>query len=515
VRIFLVYISLILGAVSASAQTSLIPQPKTILWSAGAWSIPTNSEICYHRNAARSARWLQKLVSPISHTKLQESSTCKNGTWSITLEPKLKSLGPEGYHLRVSTHGVKIASSTDVGLFYAIQTLRQLLPAEVELSQVSIKASLPFVEIKDSPAYSWRGSMLDVARSFYGVDYVKHHIDRMALFKLNRLHLHLTDDQGWRIEIKSYPNLTQHGGSSAVKGGSAGFYTQAQYKEIQKYASDRYVTVIPEIEMPGHIYAALASYPELNCANFENLSPRRATPPNLYDGIRVKWNSLCLEKPEVETFITKVLKEISQITDGPWIHIGGDEVEVPGYEKFVMSADKELRQLGKTPIGWEEILNAKVDANTIAQVWTDNAPASMNPKIISLCQNFYLDHSNTPDQGLPNDWCKHDGVSLEDLYGFTFKDPRNTLGIEAPLWTEFANNPAEADDRLWPRLTAAAEVAWTDESNRQIKDFRTRLGAFRKRMDLMGLQFFETPTVKWTRGPRSEAPRSVFFDFVP
>jgi hexosaminidase len=356
--------------------------------------------------------------------------------------------------------------------------------------------------------------MLDVARSFYGVEYVKQHIDRMALFKLNRLHLHLTDDQGWRIEIKSYPNLTNHGGSGAVNGGDAGFYTQAQYKEIQKYASDRYITVIPEIEMPGHIYAALASYPELNCPNLENLSPRRATPPELYTGVNVKWNSLCIDQPEVTSFVSSVLQEISEITQGPWIHIGGDEAEVSYYENFISFVDGEVYRLGKTPIGWEEILSAHTNKKTIAQIWTDDAPSLDNQKIISLCENFYLDQSNTPAENLPNDWCKR-GVSLEDVYGFTVKNYRNVLGIEAPVWTEFANNQGQVDDRLWPRLAASAEVAWTPEANRKIKEFRSRLAVFGERFDLMGIHFFETPTVNWVRGAPSKTPTSIFFGFTP
>lgn len=505
----------LLGISSALAKTALIPQPQAIGWGGGNWSIPSRSQICYNPLAANSVRWLQKLIAPLSKVTTKETSNCKKASWSITLDPQFKSSDPEGYRLRISSNGVEIVSSTQVGLFYALQTLRQLLPPEVEQASKVRNYFLPFVEVEDSPLYSWRGSMLDVARSFYDVEYVKHHIDRMALFKLNRLHLHLSDDQGWRIEIKSYPNLTMHGGSGAVKNGRAGFYTQEQYQEIQKYARDRNITIIPEIEMPGHIYAALASYPELNCAGFENLSPRLATPPQLYQGVRVKWNSLCLEKLEVKKFVSAVLREVSEITDGPWIHIGGDEVDVNGYSQFISFVEGEVSRYGKITIGWEEILQASIGAKSIAQIWQKDSSATGNSKIISLCQFFYLDHSNTPAQSLPNDWCKQGGVSLEDLYGFTIKDMRNVLGIEAPIWTEFANTPQEVDDRVWPRLAAAAEVSWSLESRREISDFRSRLGAMGKRFDLMGIHFYESPTVRWTRGARSETPRSVFFGFAP
>lgn len=514
-RIFIACLFLLFVTPSAFAKVPIIPQPKSTQWSNSDWLIPDRSQICYQRGTGISARWLQKLVSPFTKVTAREMSVCKKSAWSIVLDPNLKYLGNEGYRLSVSRRGVVIASSSNTGLFYAIQTLRQLLPAEVEQSQTKSNQYLPIVQIEDAPLYTWRGSMLDVARSFYGVEYIKHHIDRMALFKLNRLHLHLTDDQGWRIEIKKYPNLTSHGGSGSVQGGRTGFYTQDEYKEIQKYARDRYITIIPEIEMPGHIYAALSSYPELNCANLENLSPRLAIPPELYRGTKVKWNSLCLEKAEVKTFVSDVLQEISKITEGPWIHIGGDEVDVDDYGKFISFVDEEIYRLGKITIGWQEILQAPTDSKTLAQIWMEDVPNTGKSKIISLCENFYLDHSNTPDQGLPNDWCKQDGVSLENLYGFTSKGKLNVLGIEAPLWTEFAHTPNEADDRIWPRLAATAEVAWSLDARREITDFRSRLALFGTRLDLMGIRYFETPTVTWVRGPRSEAPKSIFFNFTP
>jgi hexosaminidase len=498
----------------ATAKISLIPQPQDIRWGNGNWSIPAKSEICYQSTAVTAAKWLQKLVQPLTKVTLVEMHKCKTGSWFVHLDPKLKSLGNEGYKLQISRKGVLISSAHPGGLFYAIQTLRQLLPAVIEVSQAG-NGRLPIIEISDFPVFSWRGSMLDVARSFFDVEYVKHHIDRMALFKLNRLHLHLTDDQGWRIEIKSYPNLTQHGGSGAVKNGRSGYYTQAQYKEIQKYAKDRHIVVIPEIEMPGHSYAALSSYPELNCPNFENLSPRLATPPELYQGVRVKWNRLCIEKPEVKSFVSSVLREISEMTDGPWIHFGADEVNITNIDKFIDFVDTKIYSLGKVPIGWEEVLQFRINPKTIAQLWTKSDSSTANPKIISLCQYFYLDHSNDSNQNLPNDWCKKDGVSLEDLYAFSIKDKSNILGIEAPLWTEFAHTTHEADDRLWPRLTAAAEIAWSQETQREIKDFRLRLGSFGERFDLMGIHFFETPTVQWIRASQSDKPRSIFFNFSP
>lgn len=507
----LVFLLLVISQL-ALAESAIIPQPKNAHWGTDSWSIPKESEICFSSGAESSVRWLQKLIAPLTNGVSTEGLACKKASWVLQLDSALKSLGEEGYRLSVSGKGVVLSSSTNTGLFYAIQTLRQLLPAELELSQPFKNGVLPYVEIEDAPLYSWRGSMLDVARSFYSVAYVKQHIDRMALFKLNRLHLHLTDDQGWRIEIKAYPNLTRHGGAGAVTGGSAGFYTQEDYKEIQRYASDRKIIVIPEVDMPGHIYAALASQPELNCENFTNITVRKATPPQLYPGTEVKWNSLCIEKDEVKAFATTVLQELAAMTQGPWIHIGGDEAELVNYDKFVSSLAEKVYKFGKTPVGWQEILNANIKARTIGQIWTHDPVNSSNPQILSYCDRFYFDHSNTPAEALPNDWCKKGGVSLEDTYGFTFKGGPNNIGIEAAVWTEWANNTDQMDDRLWPRLAASAEVSWTSESRRDVVDFHSRLAPFGKRFDLMGIHFYETPTVQWIRAKRSMNANSVFLD---
>ena len=501
----------------ADASVSILPKPKVLQLGKGGWIIPETSEICYSPGAHRSAKWLKKLTANITESHLQRMSNCKSGAWRIELVPNLRTLGDEGYKLKINNNGVSISSSSEAGLFYGLQTLRQLLPAQIELSKKLENVELPTLEMEDSPSFAWRGSMLDLARNFFGVDDIKNHLERMALFKLNRLHLHLTDDQGWRIEIKAYPELAKHGGQGSVAGGRSGFLTQRQYIDLQQYAADRHIVIIPEIDMPGHSYAALASIPDLNCPGFANLSPMRAKPPQLYDGVEVHWNSLCLEKATTKIYVQKVLQEISAITKGPWIHVGGDEVANPKYGSFMKFVESLVYRLGKTPMGWQEMVSSDFSprATTIAQMWHQSDVEINSPKIMSGCNLFYLDQSNTPDENLPNDWCQKGGVSLEQTYSFTSQGIQNVIGVEAPVWTEYANQSAQLDDRIWPRLAAVAEVAWSEQSQRNIDDFHTRLAVFGERFDAMGIEFFKTPTVPWVRGPISKSPQSVFLKFDP
>ncbi|HEX5581241.1 MAG TPA: family 20 glycosylhydrolase, partial [Gemmatimonadaceae bacterium] len=227
--------------------------------------------------------------------------------------------GAEGYMVDVTPERVTIEASEPAGLFYGLQTLRQMAPAGVEHKATLWRTvRIPAGRVTDAPRFTWRGAMLDVSRHFLEVDEVKRYIDLMALYKLNRLHLHLSDDQGWRIEIRSWPNLARHGGATEVGGGKGGYYTQAQYSDIVAYAAARHITVVPEIDMPGHTNAALSSYPELNCDG-------KAPPP--YFGVRVGFSALCVEREAVTRFVDDVVRELAPLTPGPWIHLGGDEVE--------------------------------------------------------------------------------------------------------------------------------------------------------------------------------------------
>lgn len=500
-----------------NSEPAIIPLPANITWGNDSYEVPLINTICYNEGAEEAASWLNELLDAAGvDAGLSKGDAC--GNWQVTIDPGLEDdLGEEGYLLDINEDGVAMMSATEAGMFYAVQTLRQFLPAEIEQGSIATSSiQLREVQIKDRPNYSWRGTMVDLARSFSDLDYLKRHVDRMALYKLNRLHLHLTDDQGWRIEIKSKPKLTEIGSKSSVEGGRSGFLTQEDYLELQEYASKRNIIIIPEIDMPGHIYSALVSYPELNCAENSNINPKKATPPDLYSGYEVGWSRFCLEKPETYDFVAEVIEEIAQITKGPWIHIGGDEIEDPLYETFVVKADSIVRENGKITIGWEEVTKAEVDESLISQNWHGKAESVVeNIKVIeSICTNFYLDHANFPGQENTLNWCKEDGVSIEDVYSFK-SEKENVIGVEAPVWTEHVLNDEMMDDRFWPRTVAVAEVAWTPEAERNFSDFVERLAKQGKRLNEMGIHFHPSPEVEWTESEKASNPNTVFSDFDP
>ncbi|MCR6661792.1 MAG: beta-N-acetylhexosaminidase [Luteimonas sp.] len=406
------------------------------------------------------------------------------------------SLGEEGYRLVVGDD-IRLSASSDVGLLYAVQSLRQLLPA-----QLQPEYRLPRVEINDVPAYGWRGLSLDVARSFLSVDYLEKTIDRMAFFKLNRLHLHLTDDQGWRIEIKAYPKLTEIGGASAVEGGRSGFYTQDELKHLVAYAQARGITIVPEVDLPGHTQAALASYNELACDDVTNLAP--------YSGLEVGFSVLCLEKPDVVyPFVRTVLEEVLAIFPSQEIHVGGDEIKHPLYADFVSRAAAMVDEMGRTAIFWEEASVGDTKPNVLFQFWNDGydiaaAVEEGHPLVLSPCSYFYIDHGNYAGQPQTYDWCRKEGVPLARLYSFDPSPFKTAVGIEAALWTELVHTDAAADNRLWPRLAAAAEVAWSPGGKRSYEGFVQRMGALRPHLDAMGVQYHPEPDLGWDEAGRED-----------
>jgi len=307
-------------------------------------------------------------------------------------------LGEEGYVLSIGKKVINISAKSVAGCFYGIQTLLQTIPAgETTVLPMEIATGT----IRDFPEYGYRGAMLDVARHFFSVEDVKRFIDFLATYKMNVLHLHLSDDQGWRIEIKSWPKLTEIGGSTEVGGGEGGFYTQEQYTEIVKYAQERNIMIIPEIDMPGHTNAALASYPELNCNG-------KAT--ELYTGIEVGFSTLCTNKEITYQFVDDVVREISAITPGPYFHIGGDESHVTAHDDYVYFINRVqdiVLKHGKKVIGWDEIANATLVEDAVVQFWADVKNITMGVEkgvkvIMSPAKKIYLDmqYDSTTHLGL-------------------------------------------------------------------------------------------------------------------
>jgi hypothetical protein len=296
--------------------------------------------------AAAVGRYLARLVRTVEAPAPPRVETGveapRDGSIHLSLGAPAERVGDEGYELTVTTRQITLAAAGAAGLFYGVQTLRHLLPPSVEYEAPRRRTlRVAPVHIVDKPRFAWRGAMLDVARHFFTVEDVKRYIDLLALLKINRLHLHLSDDQGWRIEIKSWPNLATHGGSTEVGGGPGGFYTQEQFADVVAYAAERFITIVPEIDMPSHINAAMASYPELNCAGVA---------PPLYTGIEVGFSAMCVDKEITYTFLDDVVREISALAKGPYFHIGGDEVKkltAEQYKRFIERAQTIVQSHGR------------------------------------------------------------------------------------------------------------------------------------------------------------------------
>jgi hexosaminidase len=412
-------------------------------------------------------------------------------------------LGDEGYELRVSPGEVTLSAGKPEGLFRGVQTLRQLLPPAIEKPATQPGPwEIPAVAIRDKPRFAWRGAMLDVSRHFFKVADVKRYIDEIAYYKLNRLHLHLSDDQGWRIEIKSWPKLATHGGSLQVGGGPGGFYTQADYAEIVAHAQSRYMTVIPEIDMPGHTNAALASYAELNC---------NGTAPALYTGIDVGFSSFCTNKDVTYKFIDDVVRELAAITPGPYIHIGGDEAHSTpeaSYKPFIARVQEIVQAHGKRMIGWGEI--AKIDGlspQSLVQHWTDDAnlprlAAAAGAKVImSPATRVYLDMKYTPATTLGQDWAARievkDGYSWDPATFIQGVTEEQIIGIEAPIWTETLPTMSELAYMAFPRLPGCAEIGWSSAKGRGWEEYRQRLATHGPRLAAMNVNYYRSPQVEW------------------
>ena len=431
----------------------------------------------------------------------------------------------EAYELEITEDRIKITSSGKPGLFYGVQTLLQLLPVEIHHSSVQqVQWKIPQGVIKDFADYSYRGSMLDVARHFIPVEDVKFYIDQMAQLKLNYLHLHLTDDQGWRIEIKSWPKLTEIGGSTEVGGGEGGFYTQEQYADIVKYAAERFITIVPEVDMPGHTNSALASYGELNPGvnlpdgNFESVNNqpldyqmplRNPQASELYTGIEVGWSTFAPKLALTYAFVDSVVREISEISPGPYFHIGGDEslvTEKEDYVYFIERVQDIVSKYGKTSIGWDEVATAKLLPGNVAQFWAEEENAELakdqgNRLLMSPAKKIYLDMQYDSTSRIGLHWAAY--VELDSAYlwepttytnGISKED---ILGIEAPLWTETVTNREDINYLAFPRLAASAEIAWTTKESRSWEGFSRRISIQGKRWEIQGVGFYKSPKIAW------------------
>jgi hexosaminidase len=411
-------------------------------------------------------------------------------------------LGEEGYELVVETDGISLHAPRPAGLFHGIQTIRQLLPPAIEAhTQQSGPWQMDRATIQDIPRFGWRGVVLDVARHFFSVADVKRLIDQMAYYKFNILHIHLTDDQGWRLMIHSWPRLAEYGGTTDFTGGRGGFYTQEEYRQIVEYGSAHYIEVIPEVDMPAHVNSALASYDVLNDSGV-------ARP--LYTRYEGGSSSLAIHKEVTYQFLEDTLREIAALTPGPYIHIGGDEAHSTNetdYKIFIDRVQKIVQGLGKQCIGWEEISRADLLPDTIVQYWwqaplAQEAARRGHKLIFSPASKIYLDIKYDASNSLGLDWTKQ-YIEVRDSYDW---DPANilegvteesVLGVEAALWTETIVTVDDLDTMLFPRLPACAEIGWTPREKRDWEDYSLRLANHGQRLAAMGIKFYRSPQVDW------------------
>lgn len=495
-----------------SSMHSIIPAPATFEPAAsGSFTLPPTTAILVRGNdagAAGVARYLAALIRNVEQTEPARVDTNvdapRDGSIHLSLDASPAAVGDEGYELVVTPQRATIAARQPAGLFYGVQTLRHLLPPSIEYEAArGRKLSIPVVRIVDRPRFAWRGAMLDVARHFFTVDDVKRYIDLIALLKINRLHLHLADDQGWRIEIASWPNLTTHGGSTEVGGGHGGFYTQQQFADLVAHANARFITIVPEIDMPGHTNAALASYAELNCDG---------KAPALYTGIEVGFSALCVDKDVTYRFIDDVVREISSVAKSPYFHIGGDEVKKltpQQYAAFIERVQGIVTAHGLRMVGWDEIAPVNLLPASIVQHWrpktTPREAAGKGVKfILSPADRVYLDMKYDAATALGLNW-----AGMFDVRHAYDWDPARLLdgipepailGVEAPLWSETLANIRDVEFMAFPRLAAVAEIGWTPAAARTWEEFRVRLGAQAPRWTALGVNFYRSAQVPWMEG---------------
>ena len=517
---------LLIAVCNYAQRSAIIPLPKFLLEKTGSFTLSEKVYVVYADNNLRElASYAIAGIKEMNGVQLQS----RTGLWqqenaktmNLIIDTTVKT-NNEGYWLEVKSSQINIKANGTQGLFYGIQTLLQLLPQNGN-------NKIPCVEITDEPRFTWRGMLFDNCRHMFSVAFIKKFIDQLAFHKLNKLHLHLTDDQGWRIEIKKYPKLQEIAayrngtqfindkrGTDSIRYG--GYYTQEQIKEIVAYASSRYVEVIPEIEMPGHSVAAITAYPYLACntASFENGKPFE---------VRKNWgvskDLYCAGNDTVFTFLQDVLTEVMQLFPSKYIHIGGDEAPHDAWKKchrcqkrikaeglkdeaalqswFIRRIEKFINANGKHIIGWEEIMLGGVSQNATVQSWLGvesglKAARQGNDVILSPYSHLYFDGYQAKDAIEPRAigyW-----VPLDTVYVFepihpdlTGEEAKHILGAQANLWTEFIDSEAYFEYMVYPRIAALSEMVWTPKSKKNFTNFKVRLQMQYQRYAKQGLHF--------------------------
>lgn len=522
----------------AADSIYIIPQPVKVVTHEGNFILPKNITIVVNSGVKEVdemvKQFSEKLTQATGYSISVNNGDKKNSSSTIHLLLNKKNeaiLGDEGYELEVNSDGVLIRANRPAGLYYGLKTLNQLLPKEIESRSIikGVEWKIPFVNITDYPRFQWRGMMFDVSRHFFTKQQVKDFIDNMVKFKYNMLHLHLTDDQGWRIQIESLPKLTEVGAWRAPRVGRwtefskptpdepktyGGFYTHDDIKEIIQYAADRFVTILPEIDIPGHSLAAVASYPELSCtpgtyqvnSGDKFMVWEKGTFYGLID------NTLCPANEATYTFLDKVFTEVAALFPFEYIHIGGDEAYKGYWEKsnevkkmmkkeglknmdevqsyFIKRVQKIVNSKGKKIIGWDEILDGGLASGATVMSWRGMkggvAAAKMNHHVVMTPNDFaYFDlYQGDPVAEPPT----YSSVLLNKAYQFDPVppgiDPSFILGGQCNLWSERLNTMRHAEYMLWPRALATAESVWSPLASKDWNNFYHRVEKQFERFDV-------------------------------
>ncbi|MCC6240227.1 MAG: beta-N-acetylhexosaminidase [Phycisphaerales bacterium] len=527
-------------------QTSIIPIPREICLRAGVFRLDASVCITFAPSTGALARMLADRLKQFAGLVLAVKPTgaAEGRQIMLSIADDDARLGREGYKLEVTCERVSLSAPTEAGLFYALQSLVQLLPVQSLQGRHQTPAAgatgamleIANQTIVDWPRFSWRGAMLDVSRHFFNVEQIKQFLDVMALHKLNVFHWHLTDDAGWRIQIYRYPRLTEDGAWRAgvgfglvadattaydQRGRYGGYYTQQQIRDVVDYARQRQITIVPEIEMPGHALAVLHVYPEYGCTD----GPFDI---QMFSGIAE--DVFCAGNEATFELLEQVLDEVAQLFPGPYIHIGGDECpkkrwkacpkcqaritsqglkdedELQSY--FIKRIERHLDGLGKRLIGWDEILEGGLAANATVMSWRGveggiEAAQMGHDVVMTPHKRCYLNFHQSQDKKFEPMAVWEDVLTLEQTYTFepvpaelNEQQRKHVLGLQGNIWTECIADPKHLQYMMFPRLSALSEVAWSQDQRRNLADFCQRMRQMQFRLDVLDIRYRAIDTGK-------------------
>jgi len=548
----------ILSSLGEAQEISIIPKPVAISIEEGAFCLQDDTVIAVDENTKKLGALLAGMLRPATgfNLRVTTDAATKKNVIELKLVKDLNLPGKEGYILHSFKDRITITGATDAGVFYGLQTLLQLLPAEIYGKEKILghNWSAPCVKIEDYPRFVWRGAMLDVCRYFLPKEFILKFIDLLAIHKMNRFHLHLTEDQGWRIEIKKYPKLTQIGAwrdESLIGHYSdkphkfdgkrhGGFYTQDDIKQIVAYAESKHITIVPEIEMPGHAQAAIAAYPELG--NRTEQLP-----------VRTIWGvneNIFNAEEETIIFLQDVLEEVLSLFPGDFIHIGGDEARKTQWKKslkaqarikelglndedelqsyFIGRMDSFLNKKGRRLIGWDEILEGGLAQNATVMSWRGDkggilAARAGHDVVMAPTHSTYFDYCQGQKENEPLAIGGY--LPLQNVYRFepvpkelTKKEARHILGAQGQIWTEYIPTPEKAEYMGFPRITALSEVVWSKKEGKDYNDFINRLREHLSRLDMLGVNYrpLDESTIifSWKSGDIKETFQEIEADIT-